>query len=97
MQRGSVQETPEGCILDDDLFSGGRSRVKLTRSQRRAKKQLHQQEMRAGALDISAVELQMLQKEDLLDQLEGWSGRAAGNPLLPLRWTSLQEVDTQGV
>ena len=51
--------------MDDDLFSGGQSRVKLTRSQKRAKKQLHQQEIRAGALDISAVELQMLQKEDL--------------------------------
>ena len=40
--------------------------MKLTRSQKSAKKQLHQQEMRAGAaMDISAVELQMLQKEDL--------------------------------
>ena len=40
--------------------------MKLTRSQKRAKKQLHQQEMRAGAeLDISAVELQMLLKEDI--------------------------------
>ena len=27
--------TPEGCNMDDDLFSGGRSRVKLTRSQKR--------------------------------------------------------------
>ena len=26
-------ETPQGCTLDDDLFSGGRSKVKLTRSQ----------------------------------------------------------------
>ena len=23
-------ETPQGCTLDDDLFSGGRSKVKLT-------------------------------------------------------------------
>ena len=57
-------ETPQGCTLDDDLFSGGRSKVKLTRSQKRAQKQRHQHKMGAGALDISAVELQMLQKED---------------------------------
>ena len=52
------------CTLDDDLFSGGRSKVKLTRSQKRAQKQLHQHKMGTGALDISAVELQVLQKED---------------------------------
>ena len=57
-------ETPQGCTLDDDLFSGGRSKVKLTRSQKRAQKQLHQHKMGTGALDISAVELQVLQKED---------------------------------
>ncbi|KAL5516316.1 hypothetical protein EMCRGX_G001609 [Ephydatia muelleri] len=51
-----------GCTLDDDLFSGGRSKVKLTRSQKRAQKQLHQHKMGTGALDISAVELQVLQK-----------------------------------
>ena len=57
-------ETPQGCTLDDNLFSGGRSKVKLTRSQKRAQKQLHQHKMGTGALDISAVELQVLQKED---------------------------------
>ncbi|KAL5489210.1 hypothetical protein EMCRGX_G018277 [Ephydatia muelleri] len=57
-------ETPQGCTLDDDLFSGGRSKVKLIRSQKRAQKQLHQHKMGTGALDISAVELQVLQKED---------------------------------
>ena len=54
-------ETPQGCTLDDDLFSGGRSKVKLTRSQKRAQKQLHQHKMGTGALDVSAVELQLLQ------------------------------------
>ena len=38
--------------------------MKLTRSQKRAQKKQHQQEVRAGVLDISAEELQMLQKED---------------------------------
>ena len=59
-----MAETPQGCTLDDDLFSGGRSKVKLTKSQKRAQKQLHQHKMGTGALDISAVELKMLQKED---------------------------------
>ena len=57
-------ETPQSCTLDDDLFSGGRSKVKLPRSQKRAHKQLPQHKMGTGALDIAAVELQMLQKED---------------------------------
>ena len=57
-------EKPQGCTLDEDLFSGGRSKVKLTRNQKRAHKQRHQPTMGTGALDISAVELQMLQKED---------------------------------
>lgn len=56
--------TPAACNLDDDLFGEGRSRVRLTRSQKRAQKQQHQQETRAGALDISAEELQVLQKDD---------------------------------
>ena len=34
-ERECAEETPEGCILDDNLFSGGQSRVKLTRSQKR--------------------------------------------------------------
>ena len=58
-------EMPQGCTLDDDLVTGGRSKVKLTRSQKRAQKQQwHKPKMGTGALDISAVELQMLQKED---------------------------------
>ena len=61
---GECAESPQGCTLDDNLFSGGRSKVKLTRSQKRAQKQLHQHKMGTGALDISAMELQMLQKED---------------------------------
>ena len=54
-------ETLQGCTLDDNLFSGGRSKVKLTRSQKWAQKQLHQHKMGTGALDVSVVELQLLQ------------------------------------
>ena len=66
VQRWSVQRTVtlDGCMLDDSLFSGGKSRPKLTRSQKRYQRCHHTQMLKTGALDISAEELQKLQMED---------------------------------
>ena len=59
-----TEVNPELCSLDDELFSGGRPRVKLTRSQKRIQRRQHQQDIPVGALDMSAVELQKLQETD---------------------------------
>ena len=53
--------------LSDDLFSGGKSRVKLSRSQKRAQIRMHQpaaEQLSSGPLDMSAEELKQLVKLD---------------------------------
>eukprot|EP00731_Ephydatia_muelleri_P033526 Em0031g34a len=57
-----IEVNPELCSLDEELFSGGRPRVKLTRSQKRMQRRQHQRDIPVGALDMSAVELQKLQE-----------------------------------
>ena len=59
-----IEVNPELSSLDEELFSGGRPRVKLTRSQKRMNRRQHQQDIPVGALDMSAVELQKLQETD---------------------------------
>ena len=59
-----IEVNPELCSLDEELFSGGRPRVKLTRSQKRMQRRQHQRDIPVGALDMSAVELQKLQETD---------------------------------
>ena len=61
---GGTEVNPELCSLDEELFSGGRPRVKLTRSQKRMQRRQHQQDIQVGALDMLAVELQKLQETD---------------------------------
>ena len=46
----------DGFMLDDSLFSGGRSRPKLTRSQKQYQRSHHTQMLKAGTLDISSEE-----------------------------------------
>ena len=53
--------------LSDDLFSGDKSRVELSRSQKRAQKRMHQpaaEQLSSGPLDMSAKELKQLVKLD---------------------------------
>ena len=63
-EKEHAEVTLENSTLDDSLFSGGRLRTKLTRSQIRSQKDQHRQALKAGALDLSSEELQKLQKED---------------------------------
>eukprot|EP00731_Ephydatia_muelleri_P001512 Em0001g1512a len=54
--------------LEDSLFSGGRSRSKLSRSQKRAQRRIHrpavEDQLSSGPLDMSAEELKQLVKLD---------------------------------
>ena len=54
--------------LEDSLFSGGRSRSKFTRSQKRAQRRIHrpavEEQLNSGPLDMSAEELKQLVKLD---------------------------------
>ena len=59
-----IEVNPELSSLDENLFSGRRPRVKLTRSQKRMNRRQHQQDIPVGALDMLAVELQKLQETD---------------------------------
>ena len=48
----AMDVTLDGCMLDDSLFSGVKSRPKLTRSQKWYQRSHHTQMLKTGALDI---------------------------------------------
>ncbi|KAL5517748.1 hypothetical protein EMCRGX_G003357 [Ephydatia muelleri] len=89
--------TLDGCMLDDSLFSGGKSRPKLTRSQKRYQRSHHTQMLKTGALDISSEELQKLQKKDpSFEKLSVGEGKSEthfydfeGDVMQSQQWTSL--------
>ena len=93
--------TLDGCMLDDILISGGKSRPKLTRSQKRYQRSHHTQILKTGALDISSEELKKLQNKDpSLETLRVGEGKSEthfydSEGLLFRRWIPMDVMQSQ--
>ena len=95
-----VEENP-GMQFDDAIFAGGRQKVRLTRSQKRANRcryaaQGGSPSGQEGFLDMTSDELRDLQEKDgtlaAVRRAAGGEACSAGIGFFPARWTSLQEV-----
>ena len=78
-ETGRERVRPFGAEFDEELFSEGRQRSRLTRrEQREHNARVTQQKSQANPLDLSAEELKELQRTD--DSLEAVSQAASGQP-----------------